>query len=249
MAGTHWNHLKILHDVYEASEVAFSWEENDCFLRINFRVGVPIGFNFNIFERNFVKTFSEDEKFSCSKPDSKASDLLQSWFDILNQEPDQSQLVLKIKGDKSLPVAGAEKILSVPDYRKFDYSPEILSPPPKIEVTVLGKEKKQMTIVTLSFDDQGQPHGLAELLLYSPTDVKTYGFKLENVTSIQGIFVHGELQGPTLVQTIDQRVSFLTVKNGVAHGPAVIIGSVPILPVSQFSERLFETIDEKLKFC
>ena len=47
-----------------------------------------------------------------------------------------------------------------------------------------------------------------------------------------GQFIHGELGGIILIKLLDERFGFLSVKDGVIHGPAVIAGTVPILPVS-----------------
>jgi len=214
--------------------VVFQRVENSCYLSVDHEVGDSKGLNYNLNDGTFLKIFSDDENFSCQhlgKTKAK-SDFLLTWFDNLRLAADQSQLVLKINNaNKSLPEKG-DKIVSVADYKNFAFPEDSSRQLPKIEVTLFGKEKREMSIAVISFDKEGRPHGIVELTNFSTNDVLSYGFKVENVTGIKCNYVHGEVQGYVVMQTLDKRASFFTVKNGVAHGPAVIIGAVFLLPVS-----------------
>jgi hypothetical protein len=58
---------------------------------------------------------------------------------------------------------------------------------------------------------------------------------------LKGNFVHGKLTGFATLELQDFRTVFLSVKNGVAHGPAIIAGFVPILPVKIENSSLFKS--------
>ena len=48
---------------------------------------------------------------------------------------------------------------------------------------------------------------------------------------IKGIFIHGELNGITVVHTNTFSSGWVTTKDGVLHGPCIFHGLQPILPV------------------
>lgn len=48
---------------------------------------------------------------------------------------------------------------------------------------------------------------------------------------ISGTFNHGKIEGPTVVRFMDNRLGLLTFQDGVLHGPAMIVGVHPLLPV------------------
>ena len=103
-----------------------------------------------------------------------------------------------------------------------------------LTANLFGSETVSEIFVSVaSFDSDNRLHGFAELTL-PPRDRIRFGFTFDDVTSVRGNFVPGNLSGIVLLELQDYRTVYLTVKNGVAHGPAVIAGFVPILPVKVY---------------
>ena len=73
-------------------------------------------------------------------------------------------------------------------------------------------------------------HGNVELIFVVTEKIK-FGFHLRGTYALRGHFFHGQLEGQVILKFQDQRVAFVSVKNGILHGPAVIAGTVHILPV------------------
>ena len=84
--------------------------------------------------------------------------------------------------------------------------------------------------VLFSFDSNNQLHGIVDLNFIVEENIK-FGFDLRGIVSVQGQFVHGSLEGTTIIKFQDERIGLMSIKNGVFHGPAIIAGTVPILPV------------------
>jgi hypothetical protein len=88
--------------------------------------------------------------------------------------------------------------------------------------------------VLFSFDSNNQLHGIVDLIFIVEENIK-FGFDLRGIVSVQGQFVHGSLEGTTIIKFQDERIGLMSIKNGVFHGPAIIAGTVPILPVIKYS--------------
>ena len=95
---------------------------------------------------------------------------------------------------------------------------------------VFGYERHGILVSSASFDQDHRLHGFAELRVPEQDRVH-FGFGFDDVVGLKGRFVHGDLTGIVEVELQDFRRAFLTVRQGVAHGPALIAGFVPILPV------------------
>ena len=113
-------------------------------------------------------------------------------------------------------------------------SSHLQQPGSSLKANLFGKsEKSEIFVNTGSFDSEGRLHGYAELVL-APREKVRFGFSFDDVVSVRGNFVHGELFGLVVLGLQDFRTVYLTVNKNVAHGPAIIAGIVPILPVNIF---------------
>ena len=99
-----------------------------------------------------------------------------------------------------------------------------------LSVKISGTERTEITLVSGGFDSGNRLHGNAELRIPGKDRIN-FGFVFDDVIAVKGRFSHGQLSGIVVLELQDLRRVFLTVRNSVAHGPAVIAGFVPILPV------------------
>ena len=129
------------------------------------------------------------------------------------------QILMLLKPDNSETTADA---LTIIENIRFENS--------ELKAKVFGNEISEIFVAVGSLDSENAIHGFAELR-FPLRDRVQFGFGFDDVIGLQGKFVHGKLTGIATLELQDYRTVFISVKNGVAHGPAVIAGFVPILPV------------------
>ena len=101
-------------------------------------------------------------------------------------------------------------------------------------VSILGSRLLGITFSHITINKHGKLNGYCELNVvskdrkYVPRD-NTLQWPTHN---IKGMFTNGELNGIAVVNTNTFSSGWLTVKNGVIHGPCLFHGLQPILPVS-----------------
>jgi hypothetical protein len=129
------------------------------------------------------------------------------------------QILMLLKPDNSETTDGSSKII---ENIRIENS--------KLKAKLFGSEMSDISVSVGSFDSKSRIHGYAELQFPSRDRVQ-FGFGFDDVIGLKGNFIHGKLIGIATLELQDFRTVYLSVKNGVAHGPAIIAGFVPILPV------------------
>lgn len=69
-------------------------------------------------------------------------------------------------------------------------------------------------------------------LIFINDEVSKFGFEFGSLEMVQANYHHGQPQGIAYLKLQDGRVLCPIVLEGVLHGPAIISGSVHILPVN-----------------
>jgi hypothetical protein len=146
------------------------------------------------------------------------------------KEQSGQQILMLLKPEDSQVDQDSQKIIDNIIFNREHLTAKLREPSATIQATFLGKERSGISVAEASFDSEGQFHGHA-VLVFPPNDKVQFGFNFDDVIALRGDFVHGQLSGVVALDLQDFRTVYLTVKNGVAHGPAIIAGFVPILPV------------------
>ena len=138
-----------------------------------------------------------------------------------------------LKPEDSQVEQDSQKILENISFSTEHLTSHLKEPSSTLKATFLGKERTGIRVSEASFDSQGQLHGHVELV-FPPKDRVQFGFNFDDVIGLRGDFVHGQLSGVVALDLQDFRTVYLSLKEGVAHGPAIIAGFVPILPVCSY---------------
>ena len=146
------------------------------------------------------------------------------------KEQSGQQILMLLKPEDSQVAQDSQKVIENISFNREHLTSQLKEPSSTVKATFMGKQRSGITISEASFDSQGQLHGHA-VLVFPPTDRVRFGFSFDDVTALRGDFVHGQLSGVVALYLQDFRTVFLSVEEGVAHGPAIIAGFVPILPV------------------
>ena len=154
-----------------------------------------------------IQPFSASDNAICKLNQTEGASVSQNlinWFEGLHSlliERRMRQIIFKMKADTRLPESGI-KLVSNFVFNNEKFSPDPNGLPPTFNGTFLGKEMTKAYGISVSFDENGELHGLVELMVQKNEnfDMK-YGFQLSGLTTIQAFFTHGVINGPVVVSS------------------------------------------------
>ena len=217
---------------------------SDCVLHVQYRIQEKQNYTYYIDSKEKFPSYgSKNQTLLCDIIPNKSSEKLENWFTSID-----TLLRPTTIPRKGLEVARVHEVLwrlkpvlEEPDNNKSTklISDIVLNQKNKsITARILGSPAVEITFTLGSarLDSKNKLNGVNDIMIiqehwkHIPNDITLRWAPIR----IIGIFVHGELNGFTRIDTNVATQAWVTVKNGVIHGPSVIYGISHIMePVSK----------------
>ena len=231
-------HINTLEDVFQAYLTHILSEDSACLLTLAYKTATTQNYRYMIRTKTkYSMTLHKNSTF-CPKTTNKyfkdPTEKLLNFFNDVDQLIYGGDYENILEGFRVLwqlkpmldgpDIAGSIKLIS---NVTFDIKNR------KGTANILGSIPLTITFDHIVVDNQGKLNGYCELNIVN----RDRKFVSRDRTlqwhpyKIKGIFVHGELNGITVVDTNTFSSGWVTTKDGVLHGPCIFHGLQPILPV------------------
>ena len=246
LVGKYLPHLRTLQDVYKPELHSVISNISDCLLNIEYVINSRmVDYHYMLMPKLRIPLNNHKTSPLCTlgfntTKTSNVSDRLWQWFNTLSQ---MSEAVYDKNAFGALKWNDAYRLLwhmspednSIDEPKSLRLVSDVKLDPRMVTATarILGSLPIRISFSKLAVDKNNMLHGYCDFSVLKedynlvPRD-KTLGWPIHKVI---GHFVHGKLNGITMVKTNTMSSGWLTVKNGILHGPVVLYGLHPILPV------------------
>ena len=211
LTGNYWPHLFTLENVQKVEITETSLIDQSCFMTVKAKLASHSNVDNFIFDVAFdemVQPFSTSDQAICEvnqKEGASVTENLVNWLEGVTKnlviERKMRHIIFKMKAETGLPKSGGIKLVSNFVFNNEKYSPDPDDPPATFNLTFFEKEMVSVYGILVSFDANGELHGLAELLVQKSENFgMKYGFRISGVVMIQAFFMHGVINGPIVVR-------------------------------------------------
>ena len=226
-----------LENVYKSKVLSVTTNDSDCVLDIKYKVLGKENYTYSLYSKSIVPISRNNNKFLCQNTSSKKSsytvaEKIINWFSLI----DNTLRPKKVEWGTTIQM-GHEILWQLrpeseePDIQKSKrlISNIYLNPETKsMKARILGSipVKIQFDGEHVKLDTENQLNGYNDINVatehqkYIPKDT-TLGWV---PIRIAGKFTHGYLSGYVMVQTSVSSFVWVSVKNGIMHGPCVVYG-------------------------
>ena len=249
IAGDYFQHSGTLENIHRISLTKItSTNSSDCLLDTQYKLKEKENYTYSIHSRSKFPLYAhKNHSLLCDiipmNSNNTAPEKLAIWFKSIDE-----MLIPQTITNNKVDVSSAHQVLwrLRPELEEEDTNKSVKL----ISDFVLNHKTKNMTArilgspeveimftgLAVTLDSNDQPNGINDISV-----VKKYRHLIPkdntlnwSPTKIVGMFSHGELNGYTFVETNVSTHAWLTIKNGVLHGPSIIYGIPHILePVSK----------------